>query len=98
MCDTKAYAIDHVICGGGNCTAQGPCIYDEVCPTLKAAGTHAVAAPIIAPIPCALRNRGGGKELEYRMNDDKANALTSVETDSLVCAARHVPESGGVLR
>lgn len=42
MCDTKAFAIDHVICGGGTCTAQGPCVYEEVCPTLKAAGVHAV--------------------------------------------------------
>lgn len=29
--------------GGGNCTAQGPCYYEDICPTLKAAGPHAVA-------------------------------------------------------
>ena len=27
----------------GNCTAQGPCYYKDVCPTLKAAGPHSVA-------------------------------------------------------
>ena len=37
------YSIDHVVTGGGNCTAQGPCYYREVCPTMKSAGTHAVA-------------------------------------------------------
>lgn len=37
-------AIDHVITTGGNCTAQGPCVYTNgICPTLKAAGVHAVA-------------------------------------------------------
>ena len=36
------YGLDHVICSGGNCTAQGPCYYYEVCPTLKAGGAHAV--------------------------------------------------------
>ena len=36
------YAIDHVVTGGGNCTAQGKCWYEEVCPTLKSAGVHAV--------------------------------------------------------
>lgn len=27
---------------GGNCTAQGPCYYGEVSPTLKSAGVHVV--------------------------------------------------------
>lgn len=39
----KAYAIDHVVTGGGNCTAQGKCWYEEICPTMKAGGVHAVA-------------------------------------------------------
>jgi len=55
----ECYAIDHVVTTGGNCTAQGPCYYKEISPTLKAAGTHAVSEPI------ALRMRagkpGGGK-------------------------------------
>lgn len=36
------YAIDHVITTGGNCTAQGPCVYKNLCPTEKASGVHAV--------------------------------------------------------
>jgi DNA (cytosine-5)-methyltransferase 1 len=38
----RAYGIDHVITTGGNCTAQGPCVYDGVQATLKAGGVHAV--------------------------------------------------------
>ena len=38
----RSWAIDHVVCGGGNCTAQGPCYYEEVCASLKAGGVHAV--------------------------------------------------------
>ena len=37
-----AYAIDHVVTTGGNCTAQGPCYYKDICPTEKASGVHAV--------------------------------------------------------
>ena len=40
------YAIDHVITTGGNCTAQGPCVYEGICPTEKAAGAHAVSYAI----------------------------------------------------
>ena len=39
---TVAYAIDHVVTTGGNCTAQGPCYYKDICPTEKASGVHAV--------------------------------------------------------
>lgn len=35
-------------------------------------------------IPCALRNRGEGKKPEFN-GTDKANALTTVRTDSMVC-------------
>lgn len=38
------YAIDHVVTTGGGCTARGKCWYEEVCPTLKSGGTHAVCA------------------------------------------------------
>ena len=38
-----AYGIDHAITMGGNCTAQGPCVYENVEATLKAMGVHAVA-------------------------------------------------------
>lgn len=36
------YAIDHVVTTGGNCTAQGPCFYKDICPTEKASGVHAI--------------------------------------------------------
>ena len=36
------YALDHVITTGANCTAQGPCVYKDICPTEKAGGVHAV--------------------------------------------------------
>jgi DNA (cytosine-5)-methyltransferase 1 len=36
------YGIDHVITTGGNCTAQGDCVYDNIQATLKAGGVHAV--------------------------------------------------------
>jgi DNA (cytosine-5)-methyltransferase 1 len=38
-----AYGVDHVITTGGNCTAEGPCVYEEKEATLKASGVHAVA-------------------------------------------------------
>lgn len=38
----KAWGIDHAIPTGGNCTAQGPCVYEDIQATLKASGTHAV--------------------------------------------------------
>lgn len=36
------WGIDHVVTTGGNCTAQGPCVYEDVEATLKAGGPHAV--------------------------------------------------------
>lgn len=39
----KAWGIDHAITTGGNCTAQGPCVYEDIQATLKASGAHAVA-------------------------------------------------------
>lgn len=36
------YALDHVITTGGGCSAQGPCVYENLCPTEKAGGVHAV--------------------------------------------------------
>ena len=35
-------------------------------------------------LPCALRNRGEGKQPEFN-GTDKANSLTTVQTDSMVC-------------
>ena len=41
-----AYGIDHAVTTGGNCTANGPCAYEEVEAALKAGGAHSVAAPV----------------------------------------------------
>ena len=43
--------------------------------------------------PCALRNRGNGKEPEFN-NTEKANALTSVQTDSMVCEPLQIGHIG----
>lgn len=43
--DSRNYlviGIDHAITTGGNCTAQGPCVYENICPTEKASGVHGV--------------------------------------------------------
>ena len=37
------YGIDLAITTGGNCTAQGSCVYENIQATLKASGVHAVA-------------------------------------------------------
>lgn len=39
---------------------------------------------IAEPVPCALRNRGEGKQPEFNKTD-KANSLTTVQTDSMIC-------------
>ena len=39
----KCFGIDHAITTGGNCTAQGSCVYENVQATIKASGIHAVA-------------------------------------------------------
>ena len=46
------YGIDHAITTGGNCTAQGPCVYENIQATLKASGVHAV---------CYALDQQGGK-------------------------------------
>ena len=52
------------------------------CPTLLSAmGTGGDNVPYVTPV--ALRNRGEGKKPEYN-NTGRANALTSVQTDSMV--------------
>jgi DNA (cytosine-5)-methyltransferase 1 len=51
----KAYGIDHAITTGGNCTAQGSCVYEDIQATLKASGPHAVCYAV----PYALKVRTG---------------------------------------
>lgn len=48
--------------GGGNCTAQGKCWYDEVSPTLKAFGTHAVAVIDMEKDRIIVLNDQGGRD------------------------------------
>ena len=52
-----AYGIDPVITTGGNCTAQGPCVYENVEATLKAAGPHAVSYSFDSLAPSKDRER-----------------------------------------
>lgn len=66
------YGIDHAITTGGNCTAQGPCVYEDIQATLKASGPHAVAYAALPIHDKATRFQGGGKG---RKNDGSANAL-----------------------
>ena len=51
------YGIDHAITTGGNCTAQGPCVYENTQATLKASGPHSVAYTLKIRSGC----EGGGK-------------------------------------
>ena len=60
------YGIDHVITTGGNCTAQGSCVYEDVQATLKAGGTHAV---------CYSVDQGGGKS-SCNVQEGQAPTLT----------------------
>lgn len=48
----EVYAIDHAITTGGNCTAQGPCIYKNIEATLKAGGVHAVSYESVDGTTC----------------------------------------------
>ena len=48
----EVYAIDHAITTGGNCTAQGPCIYKNIEATIKASGVHAVSYESVDGTTC----------------------------------------------
>lgn len=68
MGENRVYAIDHVVTTGGNCTAQGPCWYPDICPTEKASGVHAV---------CYAFEPGAAQRLntEARVNKDISPTL-----------------------
>ncbi len=68
----KVYGIDHAITTGGNCTAQGPCVYDDIQATLKASGPHAVAYTLKIRSGCD----GGGKGALVQ-NDKSATLATN---------------------
>ena len=57
----KVYGIDHAITTGGNCTAQGPCIYEDIQATLKAYGPHSVAYAVPYTLKIRSGCEGGGK-------------------------------------
>lgn len=57
----KVYGIDHAITTGGNCTAQGPCIYEDIQATLKASGPHSVAYAVPYTLKIRSGCEGGGK-------------------------------------
>lgn len=59
------YAIDHVVTGGENCTAEGKCWYEEVSPTLKSCGAHAVCYALDQQ-----GGKGGSKLLERNVPND----------------------------
>jgi len=44
-------------------------------------------------VPVALRNRGKGKQPEYN-GTDKANSMTTVQTDSMVCIVKEATKKG----
>ena len=68
-----------------NSGAQGDRIYspDGKSVSLSANGGGRGAKTGLYAVPVALRNRGEGKRPEYN-NTEKANALTTVQTDSMV--------------
>ena len=82
----EAYGIDHAITTGGNCTAQGPCVYKDIQATLKASGPHAVAYSV----PYVLKIQSGcevGVDVYNKvLTGDKSKTLNSAATD-----ADHVP-------
>ena len=81
------YGIDHVITTGGNCTAQGPCYYEEVEATLKAAGPHAVAYGVVGKqTAISFQERaekpGGGKGILIQR--DHVGALSTLNNQSVL--------------
>ena len=65
------YGIDHAITTGGNCTAQVPCVYEDIQATLKASGPHAVAYTLKIRSGC----EGGGKGA--LVQEDKSATLAT---------------------
>lgn len=75
---------------------------DKIVPNNKAKtlgtnpqSTTAVAGQLVA-VPVALRNRGDGKKPEYN-GTGKANSMTTVQTDSMVCIVKEATKKGYVI-
>ena len=71
----KVYGIDHAITTGGNCTAQGPCIYEDIQATLKASGPHSVAYAVPYTLKIRSGCEGGGKGA--LIQEDKSATLAT---------------------
>jgi DNA (cytosine-5)-methyltransferase 1 len=69
-CKRKCYGIDAAITTGGNCTAQGSCVYEDIQATLKAGGVHGVAYALEPGIAA----REGGHIYEDVSGTLRANA------------------------
>ena len=72
------YGIDHVVTTGGKCTAQGPCWYENVCPTEKASGVHAVCYSIqgnVVDRSTAQSGNGWCKDVSHTLNTQDKHAV-----------------------
>jgi DNA (cytosine-5)-methyltransferase 1 len=60
--ESECWGIDAAIMTGGNCTAQGSCVYEDISATLKASAPHGVCCED-KPITLRIRSgcEGGGK-------------------------------------
>ena len=92
-CERKCYGIDHAITTGGNCTAQGPCVYEDKCGTLRATmgdNQFAVAQPI-----CMATQQGGAEIMEDRCPTITASAGMSGNNQPVVCYPNMVLDDQG---
>lgn len=91
------YGVDNAITTGGNCTAQGPCVYEDIQATLKASGVHAVAYTLkircgkegggkgaLIPVPGVLLDDQGGQQINVR-TDGKSPTLRAETHGNLPC-------------
>jgi DNA (cytosine-5)-methyltransferase 1 len=80
-CEGKCYAIDHAITTGGNCTAQGSCVYEDIQATLKAGGTHAV---------CYAESGTNGSQVSNTLVASMGNAPTGTTQDNLFVRINYI--------
>lgn len=97
----KVYGIDHAITTGGNCTAQGPCIYEDIQATLKAYGPHSVAYAVPYTLKIRSGCEGGGMNNQavlYALDSMSSNSMKSSNPHSGIYEAdtsRTIDTSGG---
>lgn len=84
ICEKEPISIDHVITTGGNCTAQGPCIYTGgIMATLKSSGVHAVCAAEAYTLKIRSGCEGGGKGA--LVQTEKSATLSTLQDQTLFC-------------